>query len=182
VIVVCTGLAAAATAVLACTAWWRLEVCLVLGVIAGASIPLKKDVPKNVLTVEGWTGATATLPFAGAPPMDSAYWAAVATVACIMAANTIVCDLPDVQADCKAGVRGLTPMLGVQAGAAAAVFFGSLGAEVAAWAGRWGLATTSLTLPPLAVLLARNPQQGKFRRLADWVVTAFPGPLALLFR
>lgn len=176
-----TGLAAAATAVLACTAWWRLEVCLVLGVIAGA-YPVEEGRAEERAGGGGLDGRDGHAAVRGRAPMDSAYWAEVATVACIMAANTIVCDLPDVQADCKAGVRGFTPMLGVQAGAAAAVFFGLLGAEVAAWAGRWGLATTSLTLPPLAVLLARNPQQGKFRRLADWVVTALPGPLALLFR
>ena len=176
------GLAAAVTAGLACTAWWRFKVCAVLSLIAGAYVPLKKFIPKNVLTTAAWTAATATLPFAEAPPLDPAFGASVLAVACIMAANTTLCDLPDFAADQRAGVRGITPQFGPRAGAVAAVTFGGLGALTAGSVGRWGLAVTALGLAMLAILLVRNPARGVFRLLADGLVTVVPSPLALLFR
>lgn len=179
---VCILFAASGTAALACTAWWRVQVCAALAVLAGAYVPLKRRIPKNVLTTVAWTAAVATLPFAGRPPADPAFGAAVFAVACVMASNTMLCDIPDFAADRRAGVVGLTPTFGPRAGAIAAVIFGCLGALVAVWAGRWGLAATALGLAVLAVLLARNPSRILFRHLADGLVTVLPGPLALLLR
>lgn len=175
-------LASVGTGVLASTAWWRFQVCAALGLIAGAYVPLKRIIPKNALTTVAWTTAIATLPFAGLPPLDMAYGASVLAVALIMAANTTLCDIPDVAADRQAGVRGITPRFGPRAGAFAVVTCGSLGALVGGSVGRWGLAVTALSLAVLAVLLARNPTRGLFRLLADAAVTVIPGPLALLFR
>lgn len=180
-LIVCVILASATTGVLACTTWWRFEVCLVLSLIAGAYVPLKKFIPKNVLTTVAWTAAIATLPFAGLPPNDSTFRASVIAVAFIMAANTVLCDIPDFAADRRAGVRGITPRFGPRAGAFAAVIFGFLGALVAGSTERWGLAVTALSLALLALLLGRNPNRTLFRSLADGLVTVLPGPLALLF-
>lgn len=177
-----TLLAAAGTASLACTAWWRFKVCVVLGVVAGGYVPLKRFIPKNVMTTAAWTTAIATLPFAGQPPLDGSYGASVLAVACIMAANTVLCDLPDFAADQRAGVRGITPRFGPRVGALAAVTFGGLGAVVAGSVGRWGLAITAASLSMLAIPLERNPARGFLRRLADGLVIFVPGPLALLFR
>ncbi len=182
VLAVCVILAALGTAVLACTAWWRVSVCAVLGLIAGAYVPLKRFIPKNVLTTVAWTVATCTLPFDSQPAWVPAFQASVAAVALIMAANTVLCDIPDFAADREAGVRGITPRFGPKAGAVAAITCGVLGAWVAGSAGRWGLAATALGLAILALLLVRNPSQGLFRRLADGLVTVVPGPVALLFR
>jgi 4-hydroxybenzoate polyprenyltransferase len=179
---VCVVSAAIATGALACTDWWRVQVCAVLAVLAGAYVPLKRRIPKNVLTTVAWTAAVATLPFSGRPHMDPALGAAVFAVACIMAANTMLCDIPDFAADRRAGVVGITPKFGPRAGAIAAVTFGCLGSLVALWGGRWGLAATALGLAVLAIPLARNPSRVLFRHLADGLVTVLPGPLALLFR
>lgn len=176
----CVVLAAAGTGLLACTAWWRFKVCLALSVVAGAYVPLKRFIPKNVLTALAWTAAIATLPFAGLPALDRAFASSVLAVALIMAANTLLCDLPDVAADRQSGVRGIAPRLGVRAGAFAALTFGLLGLLVASLAGRWGLAVTALGLALLAVLLARDPAQARYRLLADALVVCLPGPLALL--
>lgn len=179
---VCVLLAATVTAILACTAWWRFEVCAALGLIAGAYVPLKRFVPKNVLTTVAWTTAIATLPFAQRPPLDAVFGASVLSVALIMAANTVLCDIPDFAADRQAGVRGITPRFGPRAGAAAAVAFGGLGTVVAGDAGRWGLAVTAFGLALLAILLVRNPGRRVFRLLADALVTVIPGPVAWFFR
>lgn len=176
------GLAAVGTAVLGCTTWWRFKACGALAVIAGAYVPLKRYIPKNVLTTVGWTAAVATLPGGSSPPADAAFGASVLAVAAIMAANTVLCDIPDVEADRRAGVRGVTPRFGARVGGAAAAGCGLLAAGVAATVGRWGLAVTGMTLTLLAIQLARQPERGQLRRLADAVVTILPGPLALLFR
>lgn len=178
----CVALAAAGTGILACTAWWRFQVCLALALIAGAYVPLKRYIPKNVLTVVGWTAATATLPFDGRPPLDPAFGAAVLAVAAVMAANTLICDLKDVVKDRQSGVVGIAPWLGVRAGSLAAVAFGCLGAGVAGSAGRFGLAATALCLAILAVLVARDPARGVYRLLADGLVVVVPGSLTLLDR
>ena len=103
-------------------------------------------------------------------------------VAFIMAADTILCDLPDIATDRRAGVRGITPRFGLRAGAGAAVTFSCLGALSEGSVGRWGLAVTAVGLTILAVLLARNPDNNRLRLLADGLIIFLPGPLALLFR
>jgi len=179
---ICVLLAATGTAVLACTAWWRFKVCAVLGVMAGAYVPLKRHVPKNVLTAVAWATAVATLPFAGPPQWNPGYCATVLAVAFIIGANTTLCDIPDVRADRLAGVLGITPWFGRRAGAVAAGAFGCLGALIAGSTGRWELAVTALGLAILAVLFTRNPARSLYRLLADGIVTALPGPFTLLFR
>ena len=181
-LLLCVLAASLATGILSCSAWWRIWVCSVLALIAGAYVPLKRIIPKNVLTSVAWTTATATLPFSTRPTIDSTFIASVVTVALIMLANTILCDIPDVTADRQAGVRGITPWLGPRAGAILAVMYGLLGAIIAACFGRWGLAFTSLGLALLAILLARNSNQRVYRSLADGLVTIVPGPLAFFFR
>lgn len=181
-LLLCELAASLATGILSCSAWWRIWVCSVLALIAGAYVPLKRIIPKNVLTSVAWTTATATLPFSTRPTIDSTFIASVVTVALIMLANTILCDIPDVTADRQAGVRGITPWLGPRAGAILAVMYGLLGAIIAACIGRWGLAFTSLGLALLAILLARNSNQRVYRSLADGLVTIVPGPLAFFFR
>lgn len=176
----CVVLAAVGTGVLACTTWWRFQVCLVLSLISVAYVPLKRFVPKNVMTTVSWTAAIAALPFAEPPPRHAIFQASVATVACIMAANTMLSDLPDIAADRQSGVRGLVPRFGFRAGALAALLFGTLGTLVAGWAERWGLAITALSLALLALRVTRNPGRPWYRLLADGLVTILPGPLALL--
>lgn len=175
-------LAAGATAVLACSTWWRFKACAALAVIAAGYVPLKRRIPKNVLTTVAWTTAVATLPGLGPPPSDMAFGASVFAVAAIMAANTILCDLPDVEADRQAGVRGVTPRFGAGVGSLVAAGFGLAGAMVAGSAHRWGLATTAALLAVLAIALGRRPDRAGLRRLADAVVTVLPGPIALMLR
>jgi len=179
---ICVVLASLVAGVLACTTWWRFQVCSVLGIIAGGYVPLKRYIPKNILTTTAWTTATATLPFASQPPLDPLFAASVLTVSLIVLANTILCDIPDFESDQQSGVLGITPRFGPRAGAIAAITWSCLGVIVASIAGRWGLALTSLGLGVLAMLALKRPDQRHFRLLADVLVTILPGPLALFFR
>jgi hypothetical protein len=181
-LMICVVIASLVTALLACTAWWRFQVCLLLSLVAGAYVPLKKVVPKNVLTTVAWTAAVALLPFHDLPVFDLTFRFSLLAVALIMASDTILCDLPDVAADRKSGVLGIAPQLGVRAGAIAAVLFGVSGTFVAGSVGRYGLAITAASLALLAVLLARHPSHYRYRLWADALVTFIPGPVALLFR
>jgi len=180
-LILCVLIASAFTGALACTAWWRFKVCLILSLIAGAYVPLKKFIPKNVLTTVAWTAAIATLPFAGPPAFDPSFRASVFSVAFIMAANTVLCDIPDVTADRTAGVRGITPRFGPRAGAIAAMMLGCLGAATAYSYGHHGLAVTASSLAVLAVFFMRDPHRGYVRLVADGLVTVLPGPLTLFF-
>lgn len=178
----CVLLAALGTGLLACTAWWRIKVCVVLAVVAGAYVPLKRHIPKNLMTIFAWTTAVFTLPFEGRPSLDTTSVAAILAVAFIMAANTLLSDLPDVAADRKAGVRGIVPRFGVHAGAFVAGAYGVLGVIAALYGDRRALAITAGVLALLAIFLASPPQQSRHRLLADLAVTFLPGPLALLLR
>jgi 4-hydroxybenzoate polyprenyltransferase len=178
-VIVCL-LAALCGGVLATTAWWRFQVCVVLGVLSGAYVPLKRYIPKNVLTTVAWTVAASTLPFDAPPDLHHAYWGSVLSVFCIMAANTMLCDIPDVAADRAAGVRGITVRFGPRAGAIGVVLWGSLGVIAGAVTGHLALAVTAGLLIPLGLALGRNPAWTRARMLADLAVTVIPGPLALL--
>ena len=94
----------------------------------------------------------------------------------------MICDLPDVEADRRAGVVGLTPLFGARAGALAAALCGVFGSLAAGSVGRYGSAATALGLAVIALLHLRHPERGVLRFLADGVVVVLPGPLALLFR
>jgi 4-hydroxybenzoate polyprenyltransferase len=180
-LVVCVVIAAVITGILASTAWWRFQVCLALSLVAGAYVPLKKYVPKNVLTTFAWTVAIATLPFETKPVNSPEFRSAVLSVACIMAANTVLCDIPDFAADRKSGVRGITPRFGPRAGAIVALTVSLLGTFISAKSGHWGLFVTSAGLAVLAILQNRNPERTNHRYAADGLVTLLPGPITLLF-
>jgi len=83
-----------------------------------------------------WTTATATIPFTSQPSLDLLFAASVLTVPLIVLVNTILCDIPDFEADHKSGVRGVTPRFGPRVGAIAAIACSGLGVIDAGIAGR----------------------------------------------
>ncbi len=179
IVLLCVILASLIAGVIACTTWWRFQVCSVLALIAGGYVPLKRCVPKNVLTTAAWTTATATLPFASQPSFHPSFAWAVLTVALIVLANTVLCDIPDVESDQRSGVRGITPRFGPHAGAIAAMICGTLALMAACIIGSLGLILTSIALSVLAVAAMIRPDHRSIRLLADIFVTILPAPFAL---
>lgn len=177
---IAVGITTLAGLILACTAVWRFQVCLLLGVLAGCYVPLKRVLPKNALTVPAWTIAVAALPFAAAPDFSGRHASAAAAVALIMLANTVLCDLPDVDEDRRAGVRGIAARFGVPVAALVAGFAATLGVVSAVRHHYLGLASTAASLVPLAVVLGRNPTHRWARLGVDLAVTLLPGPITLL--
>ncbi len=166
---------------IAVTSWWRFSICAVLGAISAAYVPLKRFIPKNILTSISWTVGACTLPFSTPPNLHHAYWGAVTCVFMIMVANTVLCDIPDVEEDRKAGVRGITPRFGAKAGALLVAVSSGIGVITGIFTSHYPLAFTSAMLAPLGFRLARDPKNGTLRKAGDLIVTFLPGPLSLLF-
>ena len=167
---------------LAVTAWWRFQVCVLLGVISGAYVPLKRHIPKNILTSIAWTVGCCTLPFASAPDPHHAYWGAAVSVLAIMIANTVLCDIPDVAEDRRAGVRGITPKYGPQAGVKVVLTAGTAGVLAGLLSRHYPLALTAACFGPLAVLMGEDPGRTSLRKYGDLIVTLVPGPLSLVLQ
>jgi len=165
---------------LACTAVWRFEVCVVLGVLTGFYVPLKRYIPKNMLTVPAWTIAVCALPFATAPDWSGQYTASALAVALIMLANTVLCDVPNVEEDREAKVRAFAARYGAEAGAVFACLAAIFGMVAAIGFDHVGLAVTAACLIPLAMVLGRNPIQHRARQAVDEVIVYLPGPITLL--
>ncbi len=176
----CLLLVGIVTFALACTAWWRLLACTGLGIMTAVYVPLKRYVPKNVMAAVAWAIATGVLPLASMPEWSWSLVVSMSSVAFVMMANTVLCDIPDLKMDRHFGVRGITPWLGPRAGAIAASLYGVAAASIAASIGQWSLAVTAFTLALVGLMLLRNSNARNIRFLVDAVVTAIPGPLAML--
>jgi 4-hydroxybenzoate polyprenyltransferase len=179
-LLVITLLIALIGGVLAISSWWRFQICIVLGLISGAYVPLKKVIPKNILTTVAWTVGCCTLPFATAPNLHHAYWGSVICVFCIMVANTVFCDIPDREEDRQAGVKGITSRFGAQAGIKLVLTASTLGIFAGGITGHLPLAVTAACFGPLAVLQQQKPHRKDLRKWADLFVTFVPGLLSLL--
>ncbi|CAN5354765.1 hypothetical protein BH11PLA2_BH11PLA2_19790 [soil metagenome] len=164
----------------ACTSWWRFEISCLLGVLAGGYVPLKRMVPKNWLTVSGWTIAVTCLPFAAAPDFTDRHHAAWIAVALIMFTNTTLCDLNSVEEDRRNGVRGVAPYFGVRIAAMICDVSASLAVGIAAYHQHPGLTACAAVLVPLAVYLGRNPKNRTAHTLVDLAITLIPGPVTVL--
>lgn len=160
----------------------HLPLWLPVAVLAGFGlfyIPLKRFIPKNLLTAAAWTLTLVVLPFDALPVGEAAQWGAAAVFLTIYAAATL-CDVPDVAEDARAGVRGLTTLLGGVTAARVAGGIALVAAVLAVLAGVWGAAVPALACAALgfgaAGWLERSPV-GQF-----WVdaLLVVPGLLVLL--
>jgi hypothetical protein len=175
-----TGLAALATAILACTAMWRLAICALLATMSGAYLPLKRVIPKNVLTVTAWTVAVTHLPFSGLGGRPADVLAVGAIVALLVIANTVLCDIPDIASDLGARVVAITPRVGARTAAFVAGSAAATGACVSGLTGHWGLAVAALCLVAVAFFAPKFQRSGRLKQAADAAVIFVPGPLELL--
>ncbi len=178
-LLIAMGFCILAGGALALTSWWRFRICVLLGVISAAYVPLKTYIPINLLTATAWTVGACTLPFTEAPRMHPAYWSTVGCVFAIMVCDTVLCDMPDVEDDRKHGVRGITPRFGSTAGGILVIGFSLLGMILSWHSDHLSLGVTSAVFLPLSILLIRNPNRRWVPNWGDRLVTFLPGPLSL---
>lgn len=180
VLLICVAAATLATVGLALIEPWRIQICALLGVMAGGYVPLKRIIPKNLLTAPAWTIAVCVLPPATLPEFDSRFFWSILTVALIMLTNTVLCDLPNIEEDRRAGVRSFTVRFDYKAGAIFARFMALFAVFAGIRQGNLGLILTAMGLIPVAILMQINPHRRGARQMADLVVTIIPGPVTLL--
>ncbi len=142
-------------------------------------IPLKQFIPKNLLTALAWTLAVVELPFDSLPFTPPVIFGAAAVFLTIYAAATL-CDVPDVVADARAGVHGLSTRLGAQAAARVAGAIAAVAALAAVSAGAVTLAVPAVLCAALGFGAAgwlEGSPAGQF-----WVdaLLVLPGVLAVL--
>lgn len=142
-------------------------------------VPLKKIIPKNLLTAMAWTISIMALSLHGHERDATTLGYAVAMLL-ILIANANLCDLPDLEADRKHGVLGLTPVLGPRLASRIAGTLAAIGSVIALSLGAWPLAVPGIIFA-LAGWVAwsaiqRHPQR---RWLIDAILLS-TGPLTLL--
>lgn len=152
-----------------------------LSLVGVLYVPLKRFIPKNLLTAGAWSATVSALSLTGLEPTVRTF-AAVLALFITVVSNASLCDLPDVSIDRENRVRGFTTMLGVRAAANIAGALGLVASGLAFASGAIGL-----VLPGLCYAVAgfgfpealRQHRGAKFW-LDAVLVTA--GPISLLAR
>ncbi len=173
-----------AGAALVCIGLWRvpahLPLVALLGVMGGAYVPLKRYVPKGVLTAGAWSLAVTWLPSAAMPSV-AAGWPVALCVFLVVGANAILCDALDVEADRRNGVRGLGPWLGARGASAVAAAAAAVGGVLAVLLGPWPLVVAAVPLLCIGLIRPGELMRGRRRPLID-LMLVLPGVLALCLR
>ena len=160
---------------------WRVPsqwmLILVLAVCGGAYVPLKRFIPKGMLTAGSWAAAVVWLPCAQPPTIQAGLPVALC-VLLIVAANAALCDALDVEIDREKGVRGLAPLLGARRASWLAAVAAGMGGAMAITIGPWPLAVAAAPLMVTGILPASGFFSGWRRTLLD-LMLALPGAVAL---
>lgn len=149
-----------------------------LAIIGGAYVPLKRTVPKGVLTAGAWAIALVWLPSAQTPTV-AAGWPVAVCLFLIVIANAILCDALDVEIDRAKGVRGLAPWLGARRASAVAAVLACGGGVLAVVHGPWPLAVAASSLI-LAGAVPDVPRGVELRKMALDLVLVMPGVILLV--
>jgi 4-hydroxybenzoate polyprenyltransferase len=155
----------------------HLLLVMLLAVMGGAYVPLKRVVPKGVLTAGAWAIAVVWLPGAQAPTIASG-WPVAVCVFLIVSANAILCDALDVEIDRAKGVRGLAPWLGARRASLVAAMLACGGGVLAVLHGPWPLAVAAGALG-VAGVVRDVPRGVDLRRTALDLVLVLPGMVVL---
>jgi 4-hydroxybenzoate polyprenyltransferase len=155
----------------------HLWLVALLALFGGAYVPLKKFVPKGVLTAGAWAMGVVWLPGARTPTFAEGWSVALCTLL-IVGANAVLCDTLDVDADRRNGVRGLGPWLGEAKASAVATAMAVAGGVTAFTTGAWPLAAAALPLA-IAGVVRGWPKARETRRTALDLVLVLPGVVCL---
>ena len=150
-----------------------------LGVLGFLYIPLKRHIPKNLLTAAAWTAAAIFLPFDGVT-LTAAMLGAAGAIFLLIYAAAVLCDVPDVAEDRSAGVCGLAPKFGETRAAKIAALMALASAVLAAAAGVWMLTVPALIFAVLGFFSVGWLARASVSRFAVDALLVLPGVLVLL--
>lgn len=151
----------------------------VLGALGIFYVPLKKFLPKNLLTASAWAVCIVTLSLK-LTPFSLQHWLATAMIFFLVLSNATLCDLPDIERDRENRVVGLVPAFGSRAGGRIAAFAGCLSLAISV-----ALASTAFAIPSAIYIVlgaffsSRVAGHPKQRWLLD-AVLILPGPISLI--
>jgi len=155
----------------------HVPIVLALAIVGGAYVPLKRLVPKGVLTAGAWATALVWLP--GATTLSvSAGMPVAASLFLIVIANAVLCDALDVESDRAKGVRGLAPWLGARRASLAAAVLAFGGGVLAVLHGPWPLAVAAGGLM-VACAVPDVPRGVEWRKIALDLVMVLPGAVVV---
>ncbi len=159
-------------------ALWRdqehRQIVALLALLAGCYVPLKRVIPKSLITGTAWAIAVVFLPCIDMPSL-TAGMPLVWCMLLITAANALLCDALDVDRDRAAGVRGLAPWLGAKWASLIAALLATLGGVLSVALGPWPLVAAAAPLAMAGVLPPSSPR----RRIALDLLLVLPGVLTL---
>jgi 4-hydroxybenzoate polyprenyltransferase len=151
----------------------------VLGALGVFYIPLKKFIPKNLLTASAWAVCIVTLSLQ-LTPLSREHAMATALIFFLVLSNATLCDLPDIERDREDKVVGLVPAFGTRTGGRIAAAAACTSLVIAA-----ALESAAFAIPCAVYIVlgagfstsvASHPKQ---RWLLD-AVLVLPGPISLL--
>jgi hypothetical protein len=156
----------------------HLALAALLSLVAGAYVPLKRVLPKNLLAAGGWAAAVVWLPCATPPTLRMGAPLALCVWLVVMA-NTLLCDALDVIPDRAQGVRGLGPWLGGPWASWLGAAFALSGGALSCILGPWPLALAAGPLVLAGLTPALSPAATPRRAWLDLAV-ALPGLVVAL--
>lgn len=152
---------------------------LVLGALGFLYIPLKRHIPKNLLTAAAWTLAVVVLPF-DTLPVDAVVIGSAAAIFLLIYAAAVLCDVPDVAEDRLAGVCGLAPKFGEMRAAKIAAVLALANVALSVVLGAWTLAAPALIFAALGFFSVGWLARSSVSRFAVDALLVLPGVLMLL--
>ncbi len=152
---------------------------LLLGALGFLYIPLKRLIPKNLLTAAAWTLAAVALPF-DALRFNGAIAGGVGAIFLLIYAAAVLCDVPDVAEDRAAGVCGLAPQFGETTAAKIAALMALASVLLSVAVGAWALAVPALILAALGFFSVGWLARASVSRFAVDALLVLPGVLMLL--
>lgn len=173
---ICCGLAMGAAVLVDPTLIPPIALLSLLGI---GYIPLKRVIPKNLLTAASWVLCVLTLSLHDRS-LDPAILCYGLALLLILLANANLCDLPDVATDRRNRVLGLTPILGPALASRVAGVLAVIGCAAALRLGAWPIAVPGTLFAVIGLAgglgFAAHPERRWILDAA--LVTA--GPLSLL--
>ena len=150
-----------------------------LGALGVFYIPLKRFVPKNLLTASAWAVCVVTLSL-DLDPFTREHSLATGMIFFLVLANASLCDLPDIEHDRKNRVVGLVVAVGPRTGGRLAAGIACIAMGIASVLGSLAFAIPAAIYIVLGGLFFDAVATHRKQRWLLDAVLLLPGPISLL--